>query len=73
MEQNRRRILRRLAPIAVIGPDTSAMGERANAAKVTQAEIASTIAEFLGKDFRKASPDHASPLAVLSQPLANTR
>ena len=59
--------------IAVIGPDTSALGERANTPTVTQAGIASTIAEFLGKDFRKPSPDAAPPLPVLSQPLANTR
>jgi len=48
--------------IAVMGPDTEALGERANASAVTQAEIAATVAEFLGKDFRQAAPDAAPPL-----------
>ena len=59
--------------IAVMGPDTNALGERANIPTATQAEIASTIAEFLGKNFRKASPDAAPPLPVVSQPLGNTK
>ena len=48
--------------IAVMGPDTDASGEREHAATVTQAQIAATVAEFLGKDFRRGSPDAASPL-----------
>jgi hypothetical protein len=53
--------------IAIMGPDTAALGERANAS-VTQAELAATVAEFLGKDFRQASPDAAPPLpGVISQ------
>jgi hypothetical protein len=48
--------------IAVMGPDTPAMGERTNTAAVTQAEIAATAAQFLGKDFRQAAPDAAPPL-----------
>jgi hypothetical protein len=60
--------------IAVMGPDTDALGERANTAMVTQAQIASTIAEFLGKDFRKASPNVAPPLPVFApQSMANAR
>ena len=54
--------------IAVVGPDTDALGERANATAVTQAEIAATVAEFLGKDFHQGSPDAAPPLpGVISQ------
>jgi hypothetical protein len=55
--------------IAVIGPDTAALGERTNTSAVTQAEIAATVAEFLGKDFRQSAPDAAPPLpGVISQP-----
>jgi hypothetical protein len=54
--------------IAIMGPDTEALGERANANAVTQSEIAATVAEFLGKDFRQAQPDAAPPLpGVISQ------
>ena len=47
--------------IAVMGPDTEALGELShNDAK--QAQIAATVAEFLGKDFGKAAPGVAGPL-----------
>jgi len=56
--------------IAVIGPDTEALGERTNAKLLTQAEIAATVAAFLGKDFRQASPTAAPPLpSVVSRPV----
>ena len=51
--------------IAVMGPDTDASGERSNATAVTQSEIAATVAELLGKDFRQASPGAAMPLPGL--------
>jgi len=54
--------------IAVMGPDTEPLGERANTAAVTQAEIAATLAAFLGKDFHKAFPEAASPLPVIAAP-----
>ena len=38
--------------IAVIGPDTAALGEREHIWPVTQAQIAATLAAFLGKDYR---------------------
>jgi len=38
--------------IAVIGPDTAALGEREHVWPVTQAQIAETLAAFLGKDYR---------------------
>ena len=48
--------------IAVMGPDTPALGERSHASPVTQAQIAATVAAFLGQDFRKARPAAAAPL-----------
>jgi Metalloenzyme superfamily len=49
--------------LAVIGPDTPVLGERRNAAPVTQAQIASTIAALLGLDYRHAQPRAAAPIA----------
>jgi hypothetical protein len=48
--------------IAVLGPDTLALGERANIAAVTQSQIAATVAGFLGKDYRAAMPAAAPAL-----------
>jgi hypothetical protein len=48
--------------IAVLGPDTPALGERANIAAVTQAQIAATVVALLGKDYRKDVPAAAPPL-----------
>jgi bisphosphoglycerate-independent phosphoglycerate mutase (AlkP superfamily) len=39
--------------IAVIGPDTPALGERSSSEMVTQSQIAATVAKLLGKDYRK--------------------
>jgi hypothetical protein len=53
--------------IAVMGPDTAALGERSQVATVTQAEIAATLAAFMGKDYPAAEPKAAAPiLGVLS-------
>jgi type I phosphodiesterase/nucleotide pyrophosphatase len=49
--------------IAVIGPDTAARGERTHVAPVTQAQIAATVAAFLGQDYRRAVPAAAAPIA----------
>jgi hypothetical protein len=49
--------------IAVIGPDTPALGERARIAPVTQAQIAATVAALLGKDYPRDVPAAAPPLA----------
>ena len=49
--------------IAVIGPDTPALGERANIAPVTQSQIAATLAAFVGKDYRKDVPKAAPAIA----------
>jgi hypothetical protein len=46
---------------AVIGPDTAPLGERTDTPLVLQAQIAATVAGFLGKDFNAASPKAAKP------------
>ena len=51
--------------IAVMGPDTPPLGERRQIAEVHQAQIAATVAAFLGKDYRRAAPAAAPPLAEL--------
>ncbi len=48
--------------IAVLGPDTPALGERSHTAEVHQAQIAATVAAFLGKDYRQVVPAAAPPL-----------
>jgi uncharacterized ubiquitin-like protein YukD len=49
--------------IAVIGPDTPPLGERANGAPVTQSQIAATVAALLGADYHAAFPQTAPPLS----------
>jgi hypothetical protein len=49
--------------IAVMGPDTAPLGERSHTAEVRQAQIAATVAAFLGKDYRAAAPQAAPPLS----------
>jgi hypothetical protein len=54
--------------IAVMGPDTRALGERGRGQKVAQAQIAATVAALLGKDYVHAVPKAAAPLPdVLSK------
>ena len=48
--------------LAVIGPDTTALGERTKVAAVTPAQIAATIAALLGQDFPRAAPQAAPPI-----------
>jgi hypothetical protein len=48
--------------IAVLGPDTPPLGERANIPAVTQSQIAATVAAFVGKDYRAAVPAAAPAL-----------
>jgi len=56
--------------IAVLGPDSSALGERENTTMVTQSQIAATVAALLGKDFHREFPDTAVSLtSVLSESL----
>ncbi len=48
--------------IAVMGPDTEPLGERSNTHRVTQAQIAATVAAFVGRDYGKAVRQAAPPL-----------
>lgn len=48
--------------IAVLGPDTAPLGERTNIAPVTQAQIAATVAAFVGKDYPHDVPKAALPI-----------
>jgi hypothetical protein len=54
--------------IAVMGPDTSPLGERANVAPVTQAQIASTVAALLGKNYPREIPAAAPLLSDVLNP-----
>ena len=49
--------------IAVIGPDTAPLGERAHIAPVTQSQIAATVAALVGKDYRRSVPAAAPAIA----------
>jgi hypothetical protein len=48
--------------IAVLGPDTPALGERTKTEPHTQGEIAATIAALLGEDYRGAFPQSGAPI-----------
>jgi arylsulfatase A-like enzyme len=48
--------------MAVLGPDTPALGERANLETVTQSQIAATVAAAVGQDYRAAVPQAGAPL-----------
>jgi len=48
--------------IAVLGPDTAPLGERADIASVTQSQIAATVAAFMGKDYVRAVSAAAVPI-----------
>jgi len=54
--------------IAVLGPDTPALGERANVTPVTQSQIAATVAAFLGKDYAKDVPAVAQRIPDILPP-----
>lgn len=49
--------------IAVLGPDTPALGERTDTRMITQSQIAASVAAFLGEDYRAAVPAAAPPIA----------
>jgi hypothetical protein len=51
--------------IAVLGPDTAPLGERAQVDPVTQAQIAATLAAFVGKDYHREVPKAAAPIAAV--------
>jgi hypothetical protein len=47
--------------IAMLGPDTPALGERSDTAEVTQGQVAATIARLLGEDAFATDFPHAAP------------
>jgi hypothetical protein len=49
--------------IAVLGPDTAPLGERAHIAPVTQAQIAATVAAFVGRNYHQDVAKAALPIA----------
>jgi hypothetical protein len=60
--------------IAVLGPDTAALGERSHIAPVAQAQIAATVAALMGKDYQRAVPAVAGPIQdVLGAPVRATK
>jgi len=48
--------------IAIIGPDTPALGEASDFPHVTQSDIAATMLQYLGLDYRKFNPDAGPPV-----------
>jgi len=48
--------------LAIIGPNTAPMGERASIPPVTESQVAATIAAFLGEDFHGAFPRSGAPI-----------
>jgi bisphosphoglycerate-independent phosphoglycerate mutase (AlkP superfamily) len=51
--------------VAVMGPDTPALGERSNTPLITQGQIAASVAVLLGEDYCAAFPQAARPIAEL--------
>jgi hypothetical protein len=49
--------------IAVMGPDTPALGERRDCEEVAQSQVAATIAALLGEDWCAAEPKAGKPIA----------
>jgi phosphopentomutase len=54
--------------LAALGPDTAPLGERRQTSPVRQAQIAATVAAFVGEDFQGAFPQAAPPIADLLPP-----
>ena len=48
--------------IAVIGPDTPALGEAKNFPDVTQSDVAATVLQYLGLDWRDFNPNAGPPI-----------
>ncbi len=49
--------------VAIMGPDTPALGERKDCAPVTQSQIAATLAALLGENYRADVPQAGEPIA----------
>ncbi|MBI3548498.1 MAG: alkaline phosphatase family protein [Elusimicrobia bacterium] len=50
--------------IAAMGPGVAGLGERKNAERVTQSQIAATVAALVGEDYNKAQPKAGLPLPI---------
>jgi len=48
--------------MGVMGPDTEALGERSQTGVMTQSQVASTVAHYLGEDYVKAFPRAGRPI-----------
>ncbi|MCC7085972.1 MAG: alkaline phosphatase family protein [Pirellulales bacterium] len=48
--------------MAFLGPDTPPLGERKNCDRVTQSQIAATLAAFLGEDYHRDVPRSGEPI-----------
>ena len=48
--------------VAILGPDTPATGEAANVPDVTQSQVAATMLQYLGMDWRKFNPKADPPI-----------
>jgi hypothetical protein len=48
--------------VAVMGPDVPALGERRNVAPIKQAQLAATVAAFMGQEFQAFKPEAAASL-----------
>lgn len=53
---------------AALGPDTPALGERANTEAVTQSQVAGTLAALLGEDYNADIARAAKPIAAVVRP-----
>lgn len=51
--------------LAVLGPDTAALGERTNSPIATQSQVAATVAALLGEDYPTTFPKSALPIIEL--------
>jgi bisphosphoglycerate-independent phosphoglycerate mutase (AlkP superfamily) len=53
--------------MAFIGPDTPALGERQNVPRLTQGQVAATIAALLGENYKAFAPNAAQPVEAVVQ------
>ncbi|MFN9577093.1 MAG: alkaline phosphatase family protein [Gemmatimonadota bacterium] len=54
--------------MAILGPDTPPRGDRVRSVRVTQAQVAATVAALLGLDWPAASPGAAPPVREALSP-----
>jgi Sulfatase len=59
--------------LAVLGPDTPALGERSDSGPVTQSQVAATLAALLGEDYKAAVPKAGGPIPDVLAPVGPDR